>query len=393
MSLFPDDPKRRIREYFTDVNAAGNRFKKTNKPTQESFERLFNSTAFILDRNDRAKEYTTDPDAQTEVGIQGLVVMATDTHAKTRTEPVDINNSLEKLPYTYAIRPVNLPEIVGILPAVDLTPLPQPPVPILTINQDDTVQVTEDNTLPTPNGTGNKNHTIWRLKVSTIFIDWVKSWFTYLKGVIDTHTTQIATLQTDKADVVDLAITDANVALKVDKTNWITQLDPERLRIYDDAPAEVFSVIANYGTPTPTASGSFVYCRYKITDKVCHLYWMITIKAIDFANANLKLYRFNFKITGKQTSSISARSIGYMKGIVYNVQPILPLPPVVPSLEVSPSDEGCIIEAVNNGADIDINMYKYDRFGDVNPDNLNGINSMSSAYDIQLYGQIFFEIV
>jgi microcystin-dependent protein len=65
-----------------DGTTGGVRFRKSDKPTQATFEDFVASTTFSKESNDRAKPYTASSDLGTE---QGLVVLATDAQAKAGT--------------------------------------------------------------------------------------------------------------------------------------------------------------------------------------------------------------------------------------------------------------------------------------------------------------------
>lgn len=83
-----------------DGTFGGIRFRKSDKPTQETFEDLLASTTFSKETNDRAKPYTASSDLGTE---QGLVVLATDAQAKA--------NAIQLTDRSLVVSPSQLPTV------------------------------------------------------------------------------------------------------------------------------------------------------------------------------------------------------------------------------------------------------------------------------------------
>lgn len=72
---------KQLRAWFTAITTDISRLRKSDKPTQQTFENLISSTAFLTESSDRAKVST----GATLASEQGLVVLASDTQARAGT--------------------------------------------------------------------------------------------------------------------------------------------------------------------------------------------------------------------------------------------------------------------------------------------------------------------
>jgi microcystin-dependent protein len=156
---------RKLRSYFAIVTrtatAAGTRFLKNDKPTQESFQYLRESTAFMAESADRAKGYVGSSDLADE---QGLVVLATDPQAK--------NNQAQLADRSLVAQPHQLPTVTATeTDAIDLATGTDYSGVSLTVTVDAGIT------------TRNK----YMLKLSTAFKTWIKT-------VIDEITTAATAL-------------------------------------------------------------------------------------------------------------------------------------------------------------------------------------------------------
>jgi hypothetical protein len=228
--LFIFEPLRRIRQWFTDDNVNNDRFKKENKPTEDSFKKLFNSVAFILDRKDAAKEYTNTAADQNSNGIQGLVVKARKVDVQTRTEPDDKDSNNDR--FSYATSPINLPTVEsGLLLPNDSAENINNCIPADT-NLNFTV--TQDQTITVEHQSPAEPHSIWYVRISNKFRNEIYEKLCYLKDLIVTLTTNLAATNTN------LATTNTNLTtLDTNTTNSLaTKLDNNAFT-YDDYDLEV----------------------------------------------------------------------------------------------------------------------------------------------------------
>lgn len=72
---------KQLRAWFTAITTDISRLRKSDKPTQQTFENLISSTAFLTESSDRAKVST----GATLASEQGLVVLASDVQARAGT--------------------------------------------------------------------------------------------------------------------------------------------------------------------------------------------------------------------------------------------------------------------------------------------------------------------
>jgi hypothetical protein len=104
---------RQIRQWFVTIVPTRDRFVTGDKPSQNTFQTMLNSSAQILESSDRAKTNILPPrntDITSDPGLQGLVVMATTTEVTSRTSQT-YNPTGTNPDRTVAVAPENLPDV------------------------------------------------------------------------------------------------------------------------------------------------------------------------------------------------------------------------------------------------------------------------------------------
>ncbi len=154
-------PTRKSRSFFFEDkrNALGKgvRFLETHEPSEETFRRLVDSSAFIEEKDDKATTST-----------QGFVKTVTDAVAKSNVNP--------DAEYSYSVSPSQLPTVAQTNQTID------------TVVNQPLVEVAADST------TTRNNFVV---KLSTNFINYIVSIKTSLTSLINALDVRVGTLETD----------------------------------------------------------------------------------------------------------------------------------------------------------------------------------------------------